>query len=329
MADKNKKKPVNQNNGPKKNPADIFPDLKNGELVKAMDALKKEENAETQRALIENVLGARFFAPVEVMDANGNMLTGNGKIDIPPDAKFNFKLIENAKGERYFTVFTDINEFQKWNKSDRVNTIIVVFPQIAQLAAEKAGEVSGFVINPMTQNIIFSQEAIKNLLTAMRQFAEQQRAKAEAAKNNGQVPAGDSQKDLVNTFNSLTAFARQKKAEAEAAKSDGQAPAERGKLMFGKPNNVPEAVLGAFRKRLVKSPEVKEAYFCMMKDGEQEMYLFVIDVDADNDKAKSIGEDLCNTAKMFLTRFPIIAAPVNSPFGEGAKKVTEPFYTKE
>ena len=328
MADKNRKKPVN-NNGAKKNPADIFPDLKNGELVKAMDALKKEETPETQRALIERVISSRFFAPVDVMGADGKMLTGNGKIDIPPDAKFNFKLIENAKGERYFAVFTDINEFQKWNKTDRVNTIIVVFPQIAQLAAEKAEEVKGFVINPLTQNIIFSQEAIKNLLGAMRQFAEQQKAKSEALKNAKPIPVDGSQEDLVSTFNSIASFARQKKADAEAAKNAGQAPAGHTTLMFGKPNNVPEAVLGAFRKRLIKSPEVKEAYFCMMKDGEQELYLFVIDVDAEADKAKSIGEDLCNTAKMFLTRFPIIAAPVNSPFGEGAKKVTEPFYKKE
>ncbi len=297
MADKKRKKTVNNNNVAKKSPADIFPDLKNGELVKAMNALKKEETPETQRALIEHVIGARFFAPVDVMGADGNMLTGNGKIDIPPDAKFNFKLIENAKGERYFAVFTDIDEFQKWNKADRVNTIIVVFPQIAQLAAEKAEEVKGFVINPLTQNIIFSQEAIKNLLGAMRQFAEQQKSKAETGET--------------------------------AVKKPVPAQENKATLMFGKPNNVPEAVLGAFRKRLVKSPEVKEAYFCMMKDGEQELYLFVIDVDAEADKAKSIGEDLCNTAKMFLTRFPIIAAPVNSPFGEGAKKVTEPFYKKE
>ncbi len=296
MADNKKKFPVNnKNNEANKKPENVFPDLNNEALVKTMEALKKEETRETQSAFIEQAVTARFFAPVDVVDADGNMLTGNGKIDIPPDAKFNFKLIENAKGERYFAVFTDINEFQKWNKKDRVNTIVVVFPQIAQLALEKTADVSGFVINPMSQNIIFSQEAISHLLGAMKQFAEMQKANAEAG-NNGEAPA------------------------AEAPKRE---------LLFGKPNNVPEAVLGAFRKRLIKSPEVKEAYFCMMKDGEQELYLFVIDVDADNDKAKAIGEDLCSAAKMFLTKFPIIAAPLNSPFGEGAKKVGEPFYTKE
>ena len=110
------------------------------------------------------------------------------------------------------------------------------------------------------------------------------------------------------------------------------APAEAAptvKLMFGKPNNIPDAVLGALRKKLAKVPEVKEAYFCMMKREEQEHYLFVLDIDAEPAEAKKLAESVCDSAKMFLTKFPVIAMPLNSPFGEGAKKVDGPFYTKK
>ena len=267
-------------------PEDIFPDLGNAALVDAMEALNKEENQATQAAMIEKVIGAKFFAPVDVLDADGNILKGHGKVSIPKDAKFNFKLIQNAKGEQYFTVFTDIKEFLKWSKNPKVNTIVVVFPQIAQLAKEKSDAISGFVINPMSQNIIFSQDAISNLLEAMRTIAEREKARRESG-GTQQV-----------------------------------------KLMFGKPQNIPEAVYGAFKKKLVKMPEVREAYFCMLKQGEQEYYLFTLDIDADNETCKDIGNSLCESAKLFLTKFPIMAAPVNSPFGEGAKKVDSPFYIK-
>ena len=267
-------------------PEEVFPDLGNEALVAAMEDLKREETKETQTALIERVLGAKFFAPVDVIDADGNILKGSGKVSIPKDAKFNFKLIQNAKGEQYFTVFTDIQEFMKWSKSPKVNTIVVVFPQIAQLAQQKSDAISGFVINPMTQNIIFSQEAISNVLDAMRAVAEKEKARREAG-------------------------------------------VQQVKLMFGKPQNIPEAVYGAFRKKLMKTPEVKTAYFCMLKQGEQEYYLFTLDIDADNDTCRTIGDSLCESAKLFLTKYPIMAAPVNSPFGEGAKKVDEPFYTSE
>ena len=311
MADNHIKFPTPENNdntnlnvAPEINPPkpeDIFPELGNELLVKAMDALKANENTDTQRVLIERVLTARFFTPVDVIDADGKLVRGNGKIAIPKDAKFNFKLIQNQKGENYFTVFTDINEFRKWSKTSEVNTIVVVFPQIAQLAAQKKDSIHGLVINPMSQNIIFTQEAIGNLLEAMHKVAEQQRAAAEAAAD-GKAPEG------------------------------GAAPAQSGpqvKLMFGKPKNVPDAVLGAFRKKLAKTPEVKEAYFCMLKQGEQEYYLFTLDIDADPETSRDIGDSLCEAAKMFLTKFPIMAAPVKSPFGEGARKVGEAFYTKE
>lgn len=266
--------------------SDIFPDLHNEKLIDAMEALKKEANKETQAALIENVIGAKFFAPVEVIDAEGNVVKGSGRIAIPNDAKFNFKLIQNTKGEQYFTVFTDVKEFMKWSKSPKVNTIVVVFPQIAQLAQQKADAISGFVINPMSQNIIFSQEAISNLLEAMKTVAEKEKARREGG-------------------------------------------GQQVKLMFGKPQNIPDAVYGAFRKKIEKIPQIKTAYFCMLKQSEQEYYLFTLDIDADSETCQNIGNSLCESAKLFLTKFPIMAAPVNSPFGEGAKKVTEPFFTRE
>ena len=269
------------------NPEDIFPDLGNEKLVKAMEALKKNETKGTQTALIEHALGARFFAPVDVIGSDGKLLQGNGKIEIPKDSKFNFKLIQNAKGEQYLAVFTDIKEFMKWSKTPKVNTIIVVFPQIAQLAAQKKDTISGFVINPMGQNIIFSQDAIDRIIEAMKTVAEKEKMRREAA------------------------------------------PAPQVKLMFGKPTNIPDAVYGAFRKKLAKIPEVNEAYFCMLKQGEQEYYLFTLDINADNDKCREIGDSVCSSAKLFLTKYPIMAAPVDSPFGEGAKKVESPFYTKE
>ncbi len=268
-------------------PEEVFPDLGNEKLVAAMEALKDNENKETQTALIENVIGAKFFAPVEVIDADGNVLKGSGKVAIPKDAKFNFKLIQNAKGEQYFAVFTDIRQFMLWSKSPKVNTIIVVFPQIAQLAQQRADVISGFVINPMGQNIIFSQDAISNLLEAMKQVAEREKQRRESG------------------------------------------AADTVKLLFGKPQNIPDAVYGAFRKKLAKIPEVREAYFCMLKQGDQEYYLFTLDIDADSERSRTIGDSVCESAKLFLTKYPIMAAPTNSPFGEGARKVGSAFYTKE
>lgn len=267
----------------------IFPDLKNEELVAAMNAIKQNENKETQTAFVTTAVKSKYFTPVDVINADGTPLTGNGKMEIPKDAKFNFKLVTNSKGEQYFPLFTDISEFQKWNKNEKINTIVVVFPQMADLVSKKP-EVSGFVINPMSQNLIFTRE----ILDAMLNNVKENMQKAKAAEGNTD---GGEEKKIT--------------------------------LYFGKPSNIPDSVVASLKKNLAKNPEVKKAYFLMMKQGAQEHYLFVLDIEAEPEKCQKIADSLCSTARLFLTKFPVSAVPLNSPYGQSADKVTEPFYVKE
>lgn len=260
----------------------IFPDLKNEPLVAAMNAIKENENPQTQTAFVTAALQASYFAPVDILDANNVPIEGTGKIQVPGDAKFNFRLIKNTDGEQFFPLFTDIPEFQKWNKEEKIKTIVVTFSQMVRLASKKKEETGGLVLNPMGQNLIFKHEMIDSLMKHLEQGAK---------------PA--------------------------------EPPREQVKILFGKPNNIPDAVLGSFRKTLAKSPDVDAVYFLMMKQGEQEHYLFVFDSPLENEPLKKIADSFCASARLFLSKFPVISAPLRSPIGENAPKVTEPFYRKE
>ena len=87
----------------------IFPDLKNENLVAAMQAVNKGENKETQSKLIEEAIKASYFAPADIIGEDGNVLQGDGKMKIPQNSRVSFKLIKNNNGESYFAIFTDIN----------------------------------------------------------------------------------------------------------------------------------------------------------------------------------------------------------------------------
>jgi len=264
----------------------IFPNLENEKLAETMKALRENENPDTQNAFLSEAVKARYFSPVDVLDGEGNPLKGTGKMAVPKDAKFNFKLLKNKNDEQYFPLFTDISEYQKWSKDEQVKTIVVTFPQMAQLVNKKADEIKGFVINPMGDNLIFPKTLLDDI------FKHAQKKAAEAAKANAP---------------------EQKQVQ----------------LMFGKPLNIPDSVIGSLKKNLAKNSEVNSAYFIMMKQEEREHYLFVLDIDADEEKSKKIADSFCASAKLFLSKFPIIAVPLKSPIGEAAPKVTEPFYTKE
>ncbi|MCM1334354.1 MAG: enhanced serine sensitivity protein SseB [Bacteroides sp.] len=260
----------------------IFPDLKNEALVEAMNKIKENENPETQTAFVTAALGASYFAPVNILDANDVPIEGTGKMQIPGDAKFNFRLIRNMDGEQFFPLFTDIPEFQKWNKEEKIKTIVVTFPQMVKLAAKKKDETGGLVLNPMGQNLIFKHELIDSLMKHLEQTANRP-----------------------------------------------EPPKEQVKILFGKPANIPDTVLDAFRKTLSRSPELRAVYFLMMKQDEREHYLFVFDSDLENEPLKKIADSFCASARLFLSKFPVISAPLRSPLGENAPKVTEPFYKKE
>lgn len=266
----------------------IFPELNNEALVAAMNALREKEVPETQNAFLQEAVKAQYFAPVDIINADGTLMEGMGKMEIPKDSKFNFKLIINNKGEQFFPLFTDINEFQKWNKSDRIKAIVVVFPQMAGLVSKRSDIIKGFVINPMSQNLVFTKELLDSI------FKHAQEKAAQMAQN------------------------------PEAAPGE----AKKVTFMFGKPVNIPDSVMTSLTKSVAKYNEIKTAYFIMMKQGEQEHYMFVFDIDADAEESKKIADSICSKARLFLTKFPIVAAPLNSTLGANAPKVTEPFYTK-
>lgn len=262
----------------------IFPDLKNEALVETMNALKKDENPQTQGAFMAAAVNANYFAPVDVLDGEGNPLEGTGKMEIPKDAKFNFKLLKNTNGESFFPLFTDIGEFQKWNKDEKIKTIVVNFPQMASLVIKKADVANGLVVNPMSQNLLFNKDLIVNLISHIQKQKEK--------------------------------------------RENGEHGEHEVKLFFGKPSNIPDSVLESFRKTLSKNNDIDAVYFVMMKQNEREHYMFIFDTKLTTEEEKKIADKFCASARLVLTKFPVIAASLHSPVGEHAPKITEPFYKK-
>lgn len=260
----------------------ILPNLNNENLVAAMNAIRENENSETQNKFLQIAIQSTYFAPVDIISEDGTLLEGTGKTKIPEGSKFNFKLITNQNGERYFPLFTDIDEFQKWNQGKQIKTIVVNFPQMSSLVSKKPDEVAGFVINPMGQNMIFPKALLEDIFK----------------------------------------HALQKKNEADAAQQ------KKVSVMLGKPLNIPDSVMNSITKATSKYPEINKAFFLMMKQEEQEHYLFVLDIDAEPEEAKKIGDALCGKIRLFLTKFPVIAVPFKSPIGESAEKVDKPYYEK-
>ncbi|MBQ7971902.1 MAG: enhanced serine sensitivity protein SseB [Lachnospiraceae bacterium] len=131
------------------------------EVVEAIDKMRKNNNAQTQGAAIALITQAKYLAPVTLdPPMPKSEKTTNALVQLPPETKVRFHMIENDKQERFFLAFTSYEELAKWNSDDSVNAVIVTFDDIANMILKGYDDdkMKGFVIDPFGSNMVLSKE---------------------------------------------------------------------------------------------------------------------------------------------------------------------------
>ena len=107
------------------------------------------------------------------------VLTEDGKAMLPKGTKITFYTVQNREGMRFFPVFTDREELDRWEmKGDaRPRTVLVTFDDLMPVLRANAA-FEGIVINPMSDNLLLLKSAIedwtKQKAFIMKQLREQQ-----------------------------------------------------------------------------------------------------------------------------------------------------------
>lgn len=123
---------------------------------RSVDPSNKEEINEVMGNLIsEIVMNARFLAVVKFSKEPSYDI--DGTLILPDDANITFTMVNNNNGERFFPIFSETEELEKWKDVDASNTIQVPFNNIAMMLASNKN-FSGFVLNPFSDNMTVSRE---------------------------------------------------------------------------------------------------------------------------------------------------------------------------
>ncbi|HKA34026.1 MAG TPA: enhanced serine sensitivity protein SseB C-terminal domain-containing protein [Candidatus Binatia bacterium] len=105
-------------------------------------------------------------------------------------------------------------------------------------------------------------------------------------------------------------------------------------VLIGAPKRIPDGLLSALKTRLVKSPDVAEAYLAMIyvnREGEVPHFLLFLKIDDAPDFIKDlIRNDLGNASKAFLAEDESIDILTdNTPAAAAAvAQVVKPFYIR-
>ena len=145
--------------------ADVNKPLTNPKLSEMLNkrAQQDEIDENEKRALInaiveECVTNARFLSIVQI-DENDITKDENGNVTFNKDSHINFVLLNGPENKTYFPVFSDWEQLRKWEayKDEDVNTMILSFDDYYAMVKDNE---SGIVINPFSDNIIFTNADI-------------------------------------------------------------------------------------------------------------------------------------------------------------------------
>lgn len=115
---------------------------------------RKKANTNTQLDMFQAILKGKFFFPVDTREmTEGENGQQEGKLIIPT-------LQNKSTNQKFFPMFTDLFEFQRFDTKHELSVQIVDFPQ----AREIAKNMDGLVVNPFGVNIILDQPLIQSLM---------------------------------------------------------------------------------------------------------------------------------------------------------------------
>ena len=155
------------------NEVSILPEIKrsnvpitNPNLVQAMDAMKQERNNVTEVKFVNAMKEARFLVPANVTQVQNAVANDDGTVELKDQPQIQFILFNNSDGKRYFPLFTDAPQLEKWSESGEHQRAALTFPDVCHFLQNppQGIEISGVVVNAYEQNILIPMDSILKMM---------------------------------------------------------------------------------------------------------------------------------------------------------------------
>ena len=167
--------------------------IDNTALVEAINAMRKEFNADSQNKVINTALRSTFLVPAIIEKGQELVADQNNHVQFKDKQEAKFMLvnkpIRDEQGNQtgsvsFFPVFTDPDELKKLNTDQLYRPFAMKFSDIAYLT-ESTPNVEGFVINPFTQehNLPFTKPMLESIKQTLINFKKSKDAAMAAVRD--------------------------------------------------------------------------------------------------------------------------------------------------
>lgn len=160
--------------------------IKNPELVEAIKRMQAENTPENINAMISRVVESKFILPAIVKQIP-QAKTTNGNTVMSNSTQVQFRLLENNRHEKFFGIFTDIDELTKWKGTEKAQKVITDFDSVASMVMDPNANVLGFVINPFGNSVTFP----KHMVNSIKQQHDYLKRENNILKAGSEIKVGD------------------------------------------------------------------------------------------------------------------------------------------
>ena len=173
--------------------------IKNPKLLEAIERMQAEGSKENIDAMITQVVKAKFILPANVKQIP-QAHTNNGKTVMGNSTQVQFRLLENSQNkDKFFGVFTDTDEMNKWNGVAGSHKVVTDFDSLASMVMDPKSNTKGFVINAFGKSVTFP----KPMVISIKQQYDYMRRKKNIIEQGTQVRVGEPEEypiDLMATL---------------------------------------------------------------------------------------------------------------------------------
>lgn len=130
-------------------------------LVKAMEEMKKERTQQSEFAFVNALKPARFIVPATINTVQQAAANPDGTVELKEQPQIRFLLFNNQEGKKYFPLFSDEEEYAKWEKNAEYKKAAITFQDLCHILQRNPdGEAMGAVLNPFNQNVMIPNETL-------------------------------------------------------------------------------------------------------------------------------------------------------------------------
>ena len=174
-------------------------DIKNPKLKEAIEAMQADGSKLNIDRMITEVVRAKFILPANVTQIP-NARTQNGRTVMGNSTQVQFRLLENNQTkQKFFGVFTDIEEMNKWNGTVGSHKVVTDFDSIAGMSMDPESNTAGFVINAFGKSVTFP----KPMAISIKQQYDYMRRKKNIIENGTQVRVGEPEEYPIDMMAAL------------------------------------------------------------------------------------------------------------------------------